>query len=143
MALKLTDQQRTQALLLAEDQYTLAQIAQQIGLNHKQALIDCRKRDPQFEMEFQSARVRSCEAIEDAALDLANMPLEEVKRAEFLLKLYQWVTGVRNPSRYGAKLDVHVTQTLDITAALASSDARLERMVGAIELNPSDSNELW
>ena len=144
----LTEEQKTKVLLLAEENLTVAEIAKAVGLNHKTALIDHRKRDPQFEIAFQAARVRSCEAFEDAAIELSKLPAEESKRAEFLLKLYQWLTSVRNPHKYGQKLDVHVTQTLDITAALEASNQRVLRAVGPVALSGAvekrdDPSDVW
>ena len=138
--LKLIDEDL--ALALAYEGKSFAYIAKALGFSNDMAFFKYRQTHPLFENSLKDARVQACEAMEDRVLGLAD-EYEDIKRAELTFKQIQWLCTVRNPAKYGPKLDLHVTQTLDITAALDASRRRLERLVAPVSLNASDSEDLW
>lgn len=82
-----------------------------------------RQHYPDFANSFEQARQ---EGLEHLADDLITIPDEEkdVQRARLKSDNYKWLLSKRKPSVYGDKVDIHVSQTIDISAALTEARAR-------------------
>ncbi len=119
---ELTEEQQERALDLAADGETLKKIRETLDITQ----LDFRKyreRYPLFETKFQRARQDGLEELVDA---LQTIPEEiaDVNRARLKSENIRWLASKRKPAVYGDRLDVNVTQTVDIGQALADARSR-------------------
>jgi hypothetical protein len=69
--------------------------------------------DEEFKQAFREARMMGAEANEDEVRLLIKTAVEKPELANacrVAMDGYKWLTGVTNPSKYGAKQEIHVTE---------------------------------
>ncbi len=94
-----------------------------------------RLHDPLFANSFEQARQEGLENLADALITLAD-DTTDVQRARLKSDNYKWLLSKRKPSVYGDKVDIHVSQTIDISTALNEAKKR------ALPPSTSDSVDL-
>lgn len=77
--------------------------------------------DPELWSSYKRARELGANAMAEQAVDIADNDTD-AKRARNRIMVRQWLAGKLDPKTYGDRLDLNVTQTVDISGAL--SDAR-------------------
>lgn len=97
---------------------------------------------PLFAQKLNHARIIGYTEIAESVLGIPEEYCDP-QQGRVALECKKVFLGWMDPAKYGNRIDLHVTQTLDITAALESSRRRLERSVEPITLIASDSDELW
>lgn len=77
-------------------------------------------------LEYARAREISADFLVDEALDVVkNEP--DVQRAREIANMHRWAAGKFNAKRYGERIDLNVTQTIDVSDALKEAKARMIR----------------
>jgi len=82
------------------------------------------KQDPNLWEKYKRARELGANAIAEQAVDIADNDLD-AKRARNRVMVRQWLAGKLDPKTYGDKLDLTVTQTVDLSGALAEARSRV------------------
>src|SRR6185436_6794621 len=84
--------------------------------------------DRELSARYARAREFSADFLVDAALDAAvNEP--DVLRARVIAENNRWAAGKFNSKRYGDRIDLNVSQTLDISGTLLEARQRMLRSV--------------
>lgn len=78
---------------------------------------------PDFNNKFEQARQEGLEHIADGLITIAD-DYADVQRGRLKSDNAKWLLSKRKPSIYGDKVDIHVSQTIDITSALTEARAR-------------------
>lgn len=94
-----------------------------------------RQHDPIFGNSFEQARQEGLEHLADGLMTVAD-EYTDVQRARLKSDNAKWLLSKRKPAIYGDKVDIHVSQTIDISAAL--TDARKRALPPAIDSNTDD-----
>lgn len=82
-----------------------------------------REHDHEFGNAFERARQEGYHSQGDALLT-AHKEETDVQRARLKSDNIKWLLSKRHPQVYGDKVDIHVSQTIDIGAALAEAKKR-------------------
>jgi hypothetical protein len=82
-----------------------------------------RQHYPDFLNTFEQARQEGLEHLADGLIT-AHEDEVDVQRARLKSDNAKWLLSKRKPSVYGDKVDIHVSQTIDISAALAEARSR-------------------
>lgn len=141
----LTSEQEDIAIEAALTGQSLSSTARSLGFNSEQAFYEYRKRNPDFAKALADAREYSCEVLEDQILSLAD-DYDSAHHARVKLESIKSVLAYRKPERYGNRIDLNVTQHLDISGSLARMEQQLNasyRDVIPLIANPNDINDLW
>lgn len=106
---------------------TLKVALEQLGLTRKlfsASLSSVRE----LALEYARAREISADFLVDEALDVVkNEP--DVQRAREIANMHRWAAGKFNQKRYGERIDLNVSQTIDVSEALKEARARVVRPV--------------
>lgn len=104
-----------------------------------------RQHYPEYANTFEQARQEGLEHLADGLIT-AHEDLVDVQRARLKSDNAKWLLSKRKPSVYGDKVDIHVSQTIDITGAL--SEARARALIGSstqpddIDITPADAQSI-
>ncbi len=79
---------------------------------------------PDFRNQFEQARQEGLEHIADGLITIAD-DYTDVQRGRLKSDNAKWLLSKRKPSVYGDKVDIHVSQTIDISHALSEARARI------------------
>lgn len=82
-----------------------------------------RQQYPDFKNAFEQARQEGLEQMADGLITAADEYVD-VQRGRLKSDNVKWLLSKRKPEVYGDKVDIHVSQTIDITAALNEAKAR-------------------
>jgi hypothetical protein len=82
-----------------------------------------RQQYPDFKNAFEYARQEGLEQMADGLITAADEYVD-VQRGRLKSDNVKWLLSKRKPEVYGDKVDIHVSQTIDITAALTEARAR-------------------
>jgi hypothetical protein len=82
-----------------------------------------RQHDLNYQNIFEQARQEGLEHLADGLIT-AHDDHVDVQRARLRSDNAKWLLSKRKPSVYGDKVDIHVTQTIDISGALAEARKR-------------------
>lgn len=97
-----------------------------------------------FEISFTQARQAGLEHIADGLIT-AHKDEIDVQRARLKSDNAKWLLAKRKPSVYGDKVDIHVTQTIDISHALSEARSRsrdvIEVGMKKLESTKKDASE--
>lgn len=78
---------------------------------------------PEFMTRFEQARQEGLEYIADGLIT-AHKDEIDVQRARLKSDNAKWLLAKRKPAVYGDKVDIHVSQTIDISSALKDARSR-------------------
>jgi hypothetical protein len=90
-----------------------------------------RQHNPSFENTFAQARQEGLDYIAEGMRDHAK-DVPDVQRARLMVDTDKWLLSKLKPALYGDKIDIHVSQTIDIRSALTEARKRA--------LPPAESN---
>ncbi len=121
---RLTPEKEADGLARAAEGMSVIDIAVYLGFKTTLQFYTYRKVYPDFGSDFEDARTSFCDTLED---QLLSMPLEmkNARVADVLSRNIQQVLKYRNPKRYGDKVDLNVTQTIDIAGSLDRAERRV------------------
>lgn len=88
-----------------------------------------------WNMSFERARQEGLEHMADGLITIAD-EYTDVQRARLKSDNAKWLLSKRKPSVYGDKVDIHVSQTIDITSALTEARKRTTY----IDVSPVDGD---
>lgn len=117
-----TQEQKDLAIELASQGKPLKDIITQICSSEYEFWL-YKQHYPDFNNAFEHARQEGLEHLADGLMT-AHDDIVDVQRARLKSDNAKWLLSKRKPSVYGDKVDIHVTQTIDITAALSEAKAR-------------------
>ena len=80
--------------------------------------------DPELWASYKRARELGANAMAEQAVDIADNDAD-AKRARNRIMVRQWLAGKLDPKTYGDRLDLNVTQTVDISGALGEAKSRV------------------
>lgn len=83
-----------------------------------------RQQHPDYQVAFEQARQEGLEHLADGLMT-AHDDITDVQRARLKSDNAKWLLSKRKPAIYGDKVDIHVTQTIDISTALNEARARV------------------
>jgi hypothetical protein len=84
-------------------------------------------RHPQLLDVFALAREANAEAMADETIKIADSE-KDAQKARVRVDVRKWIARCNNPKKYGEKLDLNVTQTVDIVGAMSEANARMRPM---------------
>ena len=114
---------------------SLAKTAESLGFTTAQSFYNYRKSNPDFDSALNSARLNSCDHLEDQIIGLADS-YESAHHARIKLESLAKVLSYRKPERYGNKVSLDITTQVDICSSLARMQARLVGEYGAASSTP-------
>lgn len=121
--IELTDEQMTICITLAAEGKSLRKIIDALCINETQFL-RARQDDPYFAQVFEDARQEGLEHHADSLLDIANEE-QDVQRGRLKSDNIKWLLSKRKPRTYGDRVDVNVTQTVDMASAMREAQERV------------------
>lgn len=145
-ARKLTPEQEDVAFEHAISGETLSKTAQVLGFNSPMAFYEYRKRNPAFSKALSDARIAGNEHIEDEIRFVADDYLDPQKARVKMESLCR-ILAYRDPSKYGNKVDISISQAPDMGGSLARMQAQIGATYGgaltqAIDVTPQKPNEI-
>lgn len=121
---------------------TMRELAVNLGFNSHVHLLKAIKQDPFVEERYQSARIMSCYSLESDIPSLVQQ-YPDPQQARVQLECHKAALAFRNPTVYGQRVDVNLTQTLDLTRVIDAANNRITLDVSPVKLNkPSDFGDL-
>lgn len=135
--MKLSNEQRELALKLAAEGKSLDKIREAISVGLSEPIgaegfRNYLKRHPEYASDFADARQDGLEELADKLLTITDDE-PDVLRARLKSENTRWVLSKRKPHVYGDRLDLNVTKTVDIGAALLEARSRVSIPTLAIE----------
>lgn len=91
-----------------------------------------RQHYPDFQNIFEQARQEGLEHLADGLMT-AHDDHVDVQRARLRSDNAKWLLSKRKPSVYGDKVDIHVSQTIDISTALSEARKRVPALADSSE----------
>lgn len=143
-ARKLTQEEQDIAFEYALQGVSLAKTAKTLGFSNDMAFHRYCLNDPVFAKELDAMRARSCPHLEDKMLEIPET-CGDAKIGRVQMEVLGRILAYRNPLRYGNKVDITMTQTVDIGSSLARMQSRLAATYASqIDVTPiaSDINDL-
>lgn len=129
-----TEEQLELAIELAAKGEPIKEIVTQI-VSDEYTFWRYRQHYPDYQNRFEQARQEGLEQIADGLIT-AHKDEVDVQRARLKSDNAKWLLSKRKPSVYGDKVDIHVSQTIDIGAALA--EARKRALPSSPQSNTED-----
>jgi len=123
------------AISLASEGRSLGRIFEELEIS-AYYFWKCVEEDTFFEKRFTSARNNGLECIADNLLDIVELE-PDVNKARLLSDNSKWILSKRKPKVYGDKIDVNISQTVDIGAALSEAKSRVITEVTPLSLDHS------
>jgi hypothetical protein len=117
-----TEEQLTTAIDLATKGEPLKNIIAAI-ITDEVAFWAYRQHYPDFQNKFEQARQEGLEHLADGLMTAHSDDID-VQRARLKSDNHKWLLSKRKPSVYGDKVDIHVSQTIDIAGALEEARSR-------------------
>jgi hypothetical protein len=118
-----TDEQLEKTIELASKGEPLKRIIDEAILGSEYLFWLYRQHYPDFNNTFEQARQEGLEHLADGLIT-AHEEHHDVQRARLKSDNAKWLLSKRKPSIYGDKVDIHVSQTIDISAALMEARSR-------------------
>ena len=125
----LTPEKQKEAVELAVQGASTAKIAERLGLS-SYAFWEYRQNVPLFSNKYEIARIEGMESLADGLLTIVDR-YDDVQAARLQSDNTKWLLSKRNAKKYGDRLDVNVSQTVDISGALNEALNR-----AAIDITP-------
>lgn len=125
--IELTESQKETAIKMAAEGKKLREIEEYLGVDAA-TFMRIKKRDPSFAVEISQARNEALEKLADDLITIVD-DYQDTNKARVKSDNIKWVLSKRKSEIYGDRLDVNLTQTVDISGALADARARLSRDV--------------
>ncbi len=107
----------------------LLQIEKKTNLPSRRTIITWRKQFPEFGLAYDVALQAYTEAIVEECIKIADTE-EDAKKAKNRIDIRTWIASRYNRARFGDKIDIDITKTLDISPALADAVERMASIPG-------------
>lgn len=107
----------------------LLQIEKKVNLPSRRTIITWRKQFPEFGLAYDIALQAYSEAIVEECINIADTE-EDAKKAKNRIDIRTWIASRYNRARFGDKIDIDITKTLDISPALADAIKRMASIPG-------------
>lgn len=130
-----SDEQLQKAIELASKGEPFKVIIDEAMLDSEYSFWVYRQQYPHFNSSFEQARQEGLEHLADGLID-AHKTEPDVQRARLKSDNAKWLLSKRKPTIYGDKVDIHVSQTIDIGSAL--SEARKRALPQLSGVDPND-----
>jgi len=121
----MTQEQKEKALELAAEGQSLRRLRGAIGVDAR-TFWEAVQEDPDYGRRFVTAQKISLEELADELVHIADDPDLDVMRARLKSDNAKWVLARKLPDTYGDRIDVNVTQVVDLRAALMEAAARAQ-----------------
>lgn len=115
-----------EVLTLLEDGLSLRAASHQCGIT-PQLFNHYKRGDKDLAVAYARAMEARADLLADEAIEIADNESDSSK-ARNQIDVRKWAASKFNPKRYGERIDMNVTQSLDITGALEEARARLLSM---------------
>ncbi len=132
------------ALTLISSGCRLCVVAEQLNFRSRRTLFSYRINFPEFDSNVQKAKAQYCEELEEDLLTMADEYPRNPRLAEVKGKHIMNVLKYRNPKVYGDRVDLNVSQTIDIGGSLERAERRVVELgvTNVIPiLNPKKDND--
>lgn len=118
----MTREQKELAIRLAAEGATITKIADELLISHYD-LWQYRQHNPSFANIFDDARQEGLEYLAEGLLT-AHEDIADVQKARLKSENTRWYLSKAKPKKYGDRIDLNVTQTIDISNALSEAKER-------------------
>ena len=118
-----TEEQLQKAVELASKGEPFKVIIDEAMLDSEYSFWLYRQHYPDFSISFEQARQEGLEHLADGLMT-AHKDEPDVQRARLKSDNAKWLLSKRKPNVYGDKVDIHVSQTIDIGIALTEARKR-------------------
>lgn len=81
--------------------------------------------DRELALAYVRAQEIRADLLADQIIDIADDDERDPHRARNQIQARQWIASKHNTRRYGDRIDLNVTQTIDVSATLSEARARL------------------
>lgn len=127
---KLSDDQENKAIDMVLNLDPMDNVRKELGFKSRQKFAKYLADNPLFLSKIEAAKQLSCYYLEDDLLSCADKFNKEYARVkmEAIAKMLKF----RDPKKYGDKLDMSVTHTIDIAGSL---DRASKRMIDVTPIN--------
>jgi len=116
---KLTKEQKERAIELLSDGLGPLKTCRELGVTHKE-YFETISEDSIFEMAVARAQSIGFDVMADSLLEM-NEHYGDVQRARLQSDNIKFILAKRKPQVYGDRIDINMTQTIDISAARAEA----------------------
>ena len=124
MAVKQESIDKTNAALeLLNNEFIVENVLLKVDISRK-AFYDCLNEYPKLKDKYNSVRLSHADQMVDQALVIADTCLNP-HRARNQIELRKWIASKLHPATYGDKIDLNVTNTVDISGAIEAARARV------------------
>ena len=97
---------------------------------------------PDAQEKYDKARVINTETLAEDVISIADTEIDPA-RARNMIEARKWYASKLHPSKYGERIDINITKTVDIGSALIEARSRaITQNVETLEItrsNPDDS----
>ncbi len=135
----LTEEQKEKALEMAEAGHSTKEIQDELLISSSW-FNRYRRKDPIFREKYEQARLDSCEGMEDE-IKTAHDDYVDPQRAKLKADNYKWLLSKKKPQVYGDRVDINMTQSIDISGALKEARERAVIDVGIQRLTGNTDTE--
>lgn len=81
--------------------------------------------DRELALAYVRAQEIRADLLADQIIDIADDDERDPHRARNQIQARQWIASKHNSKRYGDRIDLNVTQTIDVSATLSEARSRL------------------
>lgn len=146
-ARELTNEEMEKAYQLAITGTPYTKIASDLGFNNDMAFFTYRQRHPDFDTALRSARHAGNDLMEDEIRSVADI-YDNPQTARVKMESLCRILAFRDPTKYGNKVDINLTQTVDIGSSLNRMQQALDATYRdvtqiAAPKESNDSEDLW
>ncbi len=121
---------------------SLQALAAELGLNSHVHLLKMINQDPLALASYKTARTLSCYALESEIPSISTT-FADPQQARVHLECITRVLAFRNPQEYSQRIDLNVTQTVDLTRVIEAANERIVLDVAPLQLKkPSDFGDI-
>lgn len=120
---KLSDAQEDMAVDMILNLDTMSSIQKKLGFKTRQLFSKYLADNPIFLQKIEAAKALTCAFLEDELLTCAQDYPKDISRVK--MESIARVLKYRDPKKYGDKLDMSVTHTIDIAGSLDKADKRM------------------
>lgn len=107
---------------IINEKLSLDKCIRERGINPNE-FFQCIYRVPSLQQDYYRAQQARAELLADEIIDIADTELD-ANRARVRVDARRWYASKMQPQKYGDRIELNVTETVDIRGALAEAKAR-------------------
>lgn len=127
----------TRACQLAGECMPFSNVAKALGFKEPWEFEEYRKKYPIFDQHLKTARDYGLEDLAFSVLGIVDL-YDNANHARAKIDAIKWLCAVMNPQIYGQRIDLTVTQAIDISGLIDASNRRIMRDVIPLPDNESE-----